>query len=164
MKMKEKKAIFPGSFDPITLGHLDIVERASEMFDQLTILIMKNEDKTSFFTAEKRKEMIESVIENYPNVHVEIGEGLTVNYARAGGYSYLVRGIRTVTDYEYEMQVATANMMLAKEIDTVFLLTKPELSATSSSTVRAIAKNKGDLSKFVPKRIIEQLNQLIYTS
>ena len=151
-----KKAIYPGTFDPITLGHLDIIRRASTLVDQLEVVIMRNPNKSnSDFSVEERLEMISSVIQEFNNVTVSAQTGLTVEYAKVSGASILIRGIRAVMDYEYELQQATANMVLAPNIETVFLLTRPQYSFLSSSVVKQIAQNKGDLAPFVPAKVKE---------
>lgn len=152
-------AVYPGSFDPITYGHIDIIYRASTLYDELIILIMKNDEKSGTFSMEERKEMIEKVVGHLSNVRVEIGEGLTVNQAGLLGAQVLIRGIRAVSDYEYEMQLATANMALNPDIETVFLLAKPEYSFLSSSTSKTIAKCNGDLTHFVPEFIEQKLRE-----
>jgi pantetheine-phosphate adenylyltransferase len=149
-----KKAIYPGTFDPITLGHLDIIKRASTLVDQLEVVIMRNPNKSnSDFTVEERLDMISAVIQEFSNVTVSAQTGLTVDYAKVSGANILIRGIRAVMDYEYELQQATANMVMAPNIETVFLLTRPQYSFLSSSVVKQIALNKGDLSPFVPKLV-----------
>lgn len=151
-----RKAIYPGTFDPITLGHLDIIKRASTLVDQLEVVIMRNPNKSnSDFSVEERLEMISSVIQEFSNVTVSAQTGLTVEYAKVSGASILIRGIRAVMDYEYELQQATANMVLAPNIETVFLLTRPQYSFLSSSVVKQIAQNKGDLTPFVPSQVKE---------
>lgn len=152
-----KRAVYPGSFDPVTYGHLDIIQRAASLFDELFIVIMRNPEKLGTFSSEERVEMLEQVIEGIPNVKVIIGEGLTVQMAKELDAGFLVRGIRAVTDYEYELQLATANMMIAPDIDTVFFITRPENSFLSSSTAKSIAENNGDISKFIPKVIQKQV-------
>lgn len=153
-----KKAIYPGTFDPITLGHLDIIRRASTLVDQLEVVIMRNPNKSnSDFSVEERLEMISSVIQEFSNVTVSAQTGLTVDYAKISGASILIRGIRAVMDYEYELQQATANMTMSPEIETVFLLTRPEYSFMSSSAVKEIASNGGNIHPFVPEAVLEQV-------
>ena len=149
-----KKAIYPGTFDPITRGHLDIIRRASSLVDHLEVVIMHNPTKSSSdFSVEERLEMINTIIKEFDNVSVSAQHGLTVDYAKKSGAKILFRGIRAVMDYEYELQQATANMVLAEDIETVFLLTRPKYSFLSSSVVKQIAVNKGDLSPFVPDSV-----------
>lgn len=155
-----RKAIYPGTFDPITLGHLDIIKRASTLVDQLEVVIMRNPNKSnSDFSVEERLEMISSVIQEFSNVTVSAQTGLTVEYAKVSGANILIRGIRAVMDYEYELQQATANMVLAPNIETVFLLTRPQYSFLSSSVVKQIAQNKGDLAPFVPAKVKELIER-----
>lgn len=155
------KACYPGTFDPITNGHLDIIERAAKMFDELDVFIMVNPRKLCVFSAEERKKMIEASladIDSPANVKVFIGEGLTVDMARAKGCGIIIRGIRAVSDYEYELQQATANMMLGHDIETLFLIAKPQYSFLSSSVVKEIAMNRGDILNLVPEKIIDAVN------
>lgn len=148
------KAIYPGKFDPMTVGHLDIIRRASKIFDEVEVVIMDAPDDPSTFSVAKRIKMIELVIKELSNVGVCVGEGLSVEFAKKRNAQILLRGIRAVMDYEHELQQATANMILAPQIETVFLLTRPEHSFMSSSAVKQIALNQGDLTKFVPKEIL----------
>lgn len=152
-------AIYPGSFDPITLGHLDVLTRAAKMFDKVYIVIMKNPKKKTLFSEEERCEMIKEVVRdaNLLNVEVEIGTGLTVNYARSKGANVIIRGLRATMDFEYEVQIASVNMSLAPEVETIFLPTKPELSFVSSSTVKEIASVGESLHRLVPKGVEEML-------
>lgn len=154
-----KKALYPGTFDPITNGHLDIIQRASTLVDQLEVVIMVNPNKQTSFSTEERVEMLKLATQEIPNVTVSAQTGLTVDYAHKAQANVLIRGIRAVMDYEYELQQATANMVLAPDIETIFLLTRPKYSFLSSSVVKQIALNKGDLSLFVPptvKRYLEE--------
>ena len=153
------KAIYPGSFDPITYGHFDIIDRASKIFDELVIAIMANSEKSGMFTFEERKKMCEEVVKDYPNVSVVVGHGMTVDFAREVGANVLIRGIRAVSDYEYEMQLATANMLIAEDIHTVFLMARPEFSFLSSSTAKEIAKYHGPLEAFVPPIVQEKMEE-----
>ncbi|HPW52801.1 MAG TPA: pantetheine-phosphate adenylyltransferase [Erysipelotrichaceae bacterium] len=151
-------ALYPGSFDPITYGHIDIILRAAKLCEKLIIVIMANEEKDGTFTYQERKKMIESCVSSLENVEVHIGTGLTIDYAEKVKADVLIRGIRAVTDYEYELQLATTNMALNGNIETLFLMTKPEYSFLSSSTAKIIAKNGGDLSYFVPDNVAEKLH------
>lgn len=151
------KAIYPGSFDPVTFGHLDVIKRAASLFDALDVIVMHNPNTTSYFSIEERIAMLKKVTKDLPNVVVDTRKGLAVDAARDFGANVLIRGIRAVMDFEYELQQATANMILANDIETVFLLTKPEYSFLSSSAVKQIALNGGDLSKFVPPEIKDDI-------
>ena len=156
------KACYPGTFDPITLGHVDIIERAAAIFDEVDVLLMVNPRKKCVFNAEERKKMIEDSLRSRGtcgNVKVVIGEGLTVDFAKKTGSKAIVRGIRAVTDYEYELQQATANLMLDPEIETMFLIAKPEYSFLSSSVVKEIALNDGDISRMVPPEVTDAVKK-----
>ena len=157
-----KKAMYPGSFDPITNGHLDIIERASAVFDEVVVVIMQNPKKKNHFSVEERLSMIKEVVKDIKNVSVDAGEGLTVNFAKKEGAKALIRGIRAVTDYEYELQQASANMFLDSSIETIFFLARPEYSFLSSSSVVEMASNNGKITGLVPKcletQIIERLS------
>ena len=133
------KAIYPGTFDPITVGHLDVIERAAKIYDQLIIAVMENRSKTCTFSKEERKAMIEKCCSKIPNVKVVIGEGLTVDLAAKHKCKVIVRGIRAVSDYESELALATANLNLNDSIETVLMVAKPELSFLSSSIAKEIA-------------------------
>lgn len=151
-------AVYPGTFDVITLGHLDIIRRASAMVDRLEVVIMHNPVKqNSTFSVEERLEMLKRVCGAFKNVSCSAQTGLTVDYARSIQATCLIRGIRAVSDYEYELQQATANMNLAPGVETIFLMTRPEYSFLSSSVVKQIAFNQGDISRFVPASIIDQI-------
>lgn len=156
------KACYPGTFDPLTNGHLDIINRASNIFDELIVLINHNPRKQSIFTEEERKEMIEKSIASLPHadkIKVMVGKGLTVNIADNIGANVIVRGIRAVTDYEYELAQATANMKINPNVETFFLIARPEYTFISSSTVKEIAINDGNIDEFVPKEILETIEK-----
>ena len=157
--MTEKIAIYPGSFDPITLGHLDVLRDGAQMFDKVIITVSNNMNKHSLLSVEERKELIKQSVQDIPNVEVDSFDGLTVNYAKKQGATILLRGLRAVSDFEYEMQLSQTNRALSEDIKTVFLITKPEYNFISSSTVKEILKNGGDISKFVPEAVHKYLTK-----
>ncbi len=152
-----KTAIFPGSFDPFTIGHEEIVRRAIPLFDKIIVAIGYNSAKTGFFPLEKRLEWIENVFADEKNILVDKYEGLTTDYCKKVNANYILRGLRTAADFEYERAIGQMNKMLHNGIDTIFMLTKPEHSPISSTIVRDIIRHGGDASMFVPKKI--QLNR-----
>lgn len=146
-------AVFPGSFDPITVGHVDVVNRALPLFDKVIIAIGVNTQKKYLFELEERKRWIEKVFEGNAKVEVDTYEGLTINYCKNIGAEYIVRGIRSAADFEYEKTIAHLNNAMQANIETILILSKPELAPISSTIVREIIVGKGDVSKFVPKEI-----------
>ncbi len=152
-----KIAIYPGSFDPVTKGHLDILKNASEIFDKVIIAVARNGEKKGFLPVDKRVELIKASIPNLKNVEVDSFEGLTIEYAKKRGAEVLIRGLRAVSDFEYEMQLSQTNSALCEDIKTVFLTTKPKYNFISSSTIREILENGGDISKFVPEPVFKYL-------
>jgi pantetheine-phosphate adenylyltransferase len=152
-----KIAIYPGSFDPITYGHLDIVKNASEIFDKVIIAVANNSAKKSFLSVSERVELINSSIKEFTNVEVDSFDGLTIEYAKKRGANVLIRGLRAVSDFEFEMQLSQTNKALCADIKTVFLTTKPEYNFISSSAIKEILQNGGDISKFVPNVVCEYL-------
>lgn len=146
-------AIYPGSFDPITFGHLDLIERGSQLFDQLIVAILVNPQKNPMFTVEQRIEQIHQSIAHLNNVEVDSFNGLTVNYAKSRQARVLLRGLRVLSDFEMELQMAHTNKTLAAEIETVFLATSNEYSFLSSSVVKEIAKFGGSINHLVPEHI-----------
>lgn len=155
-----KIGIYPGSFDPITLGHLDIIIRASKLVDLLIIGVLKNNSKKTLFTENERVELVDRVLKEYnldTNVRVEAFNGLSVDFAKKKGASFIVRGLRAVTDFDYELQLAQTNHKLEQNIDTIFFTTRLEYSYLSSSTVREIASFAGDISQFVPECIVQSV-------
>ena len=149
----KKIAVFPGSFDPFTIGHEAIVRRALNLFDEIIIAVGANALKKSFYSLETRKEMISNVFQDEPRIKVDHYEGLTVDYCRRNGAGYLVRGLRTAADFEFERAIAQVNKALAPDIESVFLLTVPEHSYINSTIVRDIIRSGGDASRFVPAAI-----------
>jgi len=147
----QRIALFPGSFDPFTVGHESIARRALPLFDRVIIGIGTNENKTDFFPLEKRIQWIKNLFADEQKVEVKTYKRLTIDFCRETGASYLLRGLRTSADFEFERAVGQVNKLLDPEIETVFLLTKPEHSFISSSIVRDVYKNGGDISSFIPK-------------
>lgn len=149
--------IYPGSFDPITFGHFDIILRSAKLVDKLIIGVLNNSSKNALFTAEERVEMIKTVTKDIPNIEVEAFDGLLVDFAEIKGAHAIVRGLRAVTDFEYELQLAQTNHKINPKIDTMFLTTSVEFAYLSSSVVKEIAMYGGDIHKFVPAVIIDKI-------
>ncbi|MBC2260043.1 pantetheine-phosphate adenylyltransferase [Listeria sp. FSL L7-0091] len=149
--MEDKIAVIPGTFDPITNGHLDIIERAAKIFDVLYVAVLNNSSKKPLFTIEERMEMIKEVTSHLSNVQVESASGLTVDYAAMRGATAIVRGLRAVSDFEYEMQIASMNRTLNAEIETFFVMTNTKYSFLSSSMVKEVAQYQGDICELVPE-------------
>ena len=146
-------AIYPGSFDPITVGHEDIIVRSSEIVDKLVIGVLINESKNPTFTIDERVEMIKSLYKDNPKIEVKSFKGLTIDFARSEGATVIVRGLRAVTDFEYELQLSQTNKVLAPDIETIFLTTNLSYSYLSSSMVKEIASFGGDIDKFLSPEI-----------
>ncbi len=155
--MKEKIAICPGSFDPITLGHLDIITRAAAMFDKVIVVVMTNSSKLGSFSKEERMEMIKKTVKELPNVEVDIYNGLLAEYAQNKNACAIIKGLRAMSDFEYEFQMALANKKLNPQVETLFLTTSAENMYLSSSMVRQIASMGGDITSFVPPIIHDDI-------
>ena len=149
------KAIYPGSFDPITNGHLDILNRALEVFDEVIILVADNQEKKSRFTVEERVEMIKEAIKDIKGASVDSSHGLTVKYAKEHGAKHLIRGLRAVSDYEYEFSLAEANRFIDNSIDMVFFMANSEYSFISSSAIHDMHSHSIDISKLVPESVVK---------
>ncbi len=149
----DKIAIFPGSFDPITLGHVSIVKRAAPLFDKIIVSIGINSLKKYMFSVEKRKKWITDVFKDLENVEVETYEGLTIGYCKKVGANYILRGLRTAADFEFERGIGQVNHMMSDNIETVFLLTEAKYTPITSSIVRDVFKNGGDVSKLIPSEV-----------
>ena len=151
-----KRVVCPGSFDPITVGHLDIIERASSIFDEVVIAVMVNKTKQTLFTVEERMEMTKEVTGKFPNVKVDSWSGLLVDYCKKNDVSIIVKGLRAVTDFDYELQMSQINLQL-QGVETLFLSTAPAHSFLSSSLVKEIASHGGDVSSYIPAILLERL-------
>ena len=153
-----KKAVCPGSFDPITNGHLDVIERASHLFDEVVIAVLVNNSKSSLFTIEERIVLARDCVKHLPNVKVDMWSGLLVDYCRENNVDAIVKGLRAVSDFDYELQMAQMNLQL-KGVDTLLMATKPAYSFLSSSLVREIARYGGDVSNLVPAGVLSELTR-----
>ncbi len=150
-------AIYPGSFDPVTFGHIDIIRRASKLFDSLTVSVLDNKAKSALFSADERVKMLVEVCAQIPNVQVDSFSGLLVDYVKKNSFDVVIRGLRAITDFEYELQMAQTNRKLLLQADTVFLTTSLEYAYLSSTTVREVAAFGGDISLFVPGIVAEKV-------
>ena len=153
-----KKEVCPGSFDPITNGHLDVIERASHLFDEVVIAVLVNNSKRSLFTIEERIVLARDCVKHLPNVKVDMWSGLLVDYCRENKVDAIVKGLRAVSDFDYELQMAQMNLQL-KGVDTLLMATKPAYSFLSSSLVREIARYGGDVSNLVPAGVLSELTR-----
>jgi pantetheine-phosphate adenylyltransferase len=152
-------SIYPGSFDPVTLGHIDIIKRAAKMTDVLIVGVLKNSAKRGLFTIEEREDMLRQVTKDIPNIEIKSFDGLLVDFAKENNANTIVRGLRAITDFDYELQMAQTNRALYEGADTIFIPTSIEYSFLSSTTVREIASLKGDISKFVAPYVEEKLKE-----
>ena len=152
-----RRAIYPGSFDPVTFGHLDMIERSAEIVDELVVAVLINSAKNPLFSVEERVSMLEETTSHLPNVRITSFNGLLIDYAREVEASIIIRGLRAVTDFEYELQIAQTNRIVNSQVDTVFLTTSLEYAYLSSTIVKEVASYGGDISHFVPKQLIERI-------
>ncbi|MEG0962348.1 MAG: pantetheine-phosphate adenylyltransferase [Lachnospiraceae bacterium] len=152
-----KRAIYPGSFDPITFGHIDMIERSSKIVDELIVAVLNNSAKTPLFSVKERVSMLEEIIDHIPNVKVTFFDGLLIDYAKEMDASIIIRGLRAVTDFEYELQIAQANRIVNQAVDTMFLTTSLEYAYLSSTIVKEVASYGGDISHFVPEQLIQRI-------
>ena len=159
-----KRAIYPGSFDPVTLGHLDMIERSAKIVDELVIGVLNNSAKNSLFSLDERVSMIKEMTESMPNVTVASFDGLLVDYMKEINATIIVRGLRAVTDFEYELQIAQTNHVENPEVETIFLTTSLQYSYLSSTIVKEFASYGGDISKFVPARFIDRIYEKYHIS
>ena len=159
-----KRAIYPGSFDPLSLGHLDMIKRSAKIVDELVIGVLNNSAKNSLFSLDERVSMIKEMTESMPNVTVASFDGLLVDYMKEINATIIVRGLRAVTDFEYELQIAQTNHVENPEVETIFLTTSLQYSYLSSTIVKEFASYGGDISKFVPARFIDRIYEKYHIS
>ncbi|MCD8083360.1 MAG: pantetheine-phosphate adenylyltransferase [Clostridiales bacterium] len=152
-------AVYPGSFDPVTLGHLDIIERSAKMMDHVIIGVLKNYSKTPLFSAQERVNMLKSITAHLDNVEVQSFGGLLVDFVHMNHADLIIRGLRAVSDFEYELQVAQANRVIATDIDTIFLTTNIKYSYLSSSIVKEVAAFGGNINEFLPPSVADQVRK-----
>ncbi|MCR5120605.1 MAG: pantetheine-phosphate adenylyltransferase [Lachnospiraceae bacterium] len=153
-----KHAIYPGSFDPMTLGHLDVIERAAQMFDTLTVSVLNNKAKSPLFSVEERVKILEEATAHLKNVKIDSFSGLLIDYCAKKNVHIVIRGLRAITDFEYELQIAQTNRKLSKgQVDTIFLTTSLEYAYLSSSSVKEIASFHGDISQCVPEFLVDRI-------
>ena len=153
------RAIYPGSFDPATYGHLDIIKRAAELFDEVIVAVLNNSAKSPLFSVAERVNILEYITKDIPNVKVQSFDGLSVNFARRCEAKVIIRGLRAITDFEYELQMAQTNRVLAMDIDTMFLTTSLQYAYLSSTTVKEAASFGADISKFVPEYVVQRVEE-----
>ncbi len=153
----KKKAIYPGTFDPVTYGHIDIIQRSAEMVDELIVGVLTNKGKSPLFTPDERVEMLKDAVKDIPNVKVLAFDGLLIEFAKKQKATIIIRGLRAVTDFEYELQMSQTNRVLNPKVDTIFLTTSLKWAYLSSSTVKEVAAFGGDISKFVPKKVARKV-------
>lgn len=153
-----RRAVYPGSFDPVTNGHLDVIRRSAALVDELVVGVLINNAKTPLFSVEERVKILQDVTKDIGNVSVESFSGLSVDFVRRCNARFIVRGLRAITDFEYELQMAQTNRIMDSDIDTIFLTTSLEYAYLSSTTVKEVAAYGGDISKFVPEVVVEQIH------
>jgi len=152
-----RRAVYPGSFDPVTLGHIDIIERAAEIVDELIVGVLVNKGKNPLFSVQERVKMLQIVSRDIPNVTIESFDGLLVDFLKLKDAEFVIRGLRAITDFEYELQMAQTNRIMAPDTDTIFLTTNLKYAYLNSTTVREVASYGGDITKFVPGFIADEV-------
>lgn len=152
-----KRAIYPGSFDPVTFGHVDMIERSAKMVDELVVAVLINSAKNPLFSVKERVSMLEEITGYIPNIRITSFDGLLIDYARKVEASIIIRGLRAVTDFEYELQIAQTNRIVNSQVDTMFLTTSLEYAYLSSTIVKEVASYGGDISHFVPEQLVDRI-------
>ena len=156
-----KRAVYPGSFDPVTFGHIDIIRRSAQLVDELIVGVLDNHAKTPLFSADERVKMLYDVTKDIPNVRIESFSGLSVDFVRKCDAQFIVRGLRAITDFEYELQMAQTNKVIGNGVDTIFLTTDLAYAYLSSTTVKEVAYFGGDISHFVPPLVADRIMEKI---
>ncbi len=159
-----RRAVYPGSFDPVTFGHLDIIRRSASLVDELVVAVLNNCHKTPLFSVEERVNILLEATKEIPNVRIESFSGLSVDFARSCEAKFIVRGLRAITDFDYELQLAQTNRIMNSDVDTLFLTTSLEYAYLSSSTVKEVASYGGDISKFVPAFVVDKIYNKIWST
>ena len=154
-----RRAVYPGSFDPVTFGHLDVIRRSASLVDELIVGVLNNNTKTPLFSVEERVKILMEVTKDIENVRIKSFSGLSIDFVKKCDAGFLVRGLRAITEFDYELQMAQTNRIMNPKIDTIFLTTSLEYAYLSSSTVKEVAAYGGDISKFVPPIVIEQMRE-----
>jgi len=157
MRLKMRRAVYPGSFDPLTNGHLDVIKRSAALVDELVVGVLNNNVKTPLFSVEERVNILVNITKSMDNVRIESFDGLSVDFLKKCDAKFIVRGLRAITDFEYELQMAQTNHIMAPDIDTIFLTTSLQYAYLSSTTVKEVAAYGGDVSKFVPPEVVEKI-------
>ena len=153
------RAIYPGSFDPVTFGHIDMIERSAKIVDELVVAVLNNSAKNPLFSVKERVSMLEEITKHLPNVKITFFDGLLIDYARKIDAAIIIRGLRAITDFEYELQLAQTNRIVDSQVDTIFLTTSLEYAYLSSTIVKEVASYGGDISHFVPEQLMERIYQ-----
>lgn len=154
-----KRAVYPGSFDPVTYGHLDIIRRSASLVDELIVGVLQNNNKNPLFSSEERVKILHEVTKDMKNVRIEAFSGLSIDFVKKCDAQFLVRGLRAITDFDYELQMAQTNRIISHDVDTIFLTTSLEYAYLSSSTLKEVAFYGGDISKFAPQQVVEAIRE-----
>lgn len=156
-----KTALFPGSFDPVTNGHLDVIDRATKLFDKIIVTVAVNEEKNPMFSVNERKELLKAVTKDFPSLEIAVFQGLLIDAVKTFQANAVIRGLRAISDFEYEFQMAMMNRTLSDKCETIFLMPKPEYSFLSSRMIKEISSLGGDISPFVPAQVVKALKAKI---
>ena len=159
MEDEMKRAVYPGSFDPVTYGHIDVIKRSAQLVDELVVAVLQNSKKNPLFSVEDRVNILKEATKDISNIRIESFDGLSIDFVRRCEAQFLVRGLRAITDFDYELQMSQTNRILAPDVDTIFLTTSLEYAYLSSSTVKEVALYGGDITKFVPDVVRDEIER-----